>query len=138
MTDTAAESQARVHSLAPYLNVDDGRRALDWYARVFGARMRGEPVVMEDGRLGHAELAIGDSVLMLADEYPEMGLLGPKARGGPSQSVYLTVSDVDDVAVRAVDAGAELERPVGEYPFGRMGVIVDPFGHRWMINTPAG
>ncbi|GAA2417759.1 VOC family protein [Actinomadura vinacea] len=130
------EAEARVHSLTPYLCVDDGPRALEWYARVFDARPRREPVMMEDGRVGHAELAIGDSVLMLADEWPELELLGPKTRGGPSQSIYLTVPDVDTVVGRAVAEGAELTRPVADQPYGRNGVIIDPFGHRWMINSP--
>jgi predicted enzyme related to lactoylglutathione lyase len=73
---------------------------------------------------------------MLADEWPELELLGPKTRGGPSQSVYLTVPDVDAVVARAVEEGAELARPVADYPYGRNGVIVDPFGHRWMVTSP--
>jgi uncharacterized glyoxalase superfamily protein PhnB len=135
---TATESvvEAHLRSLTPYICVDDGRRAIDWYVRVFGARAHGEPVVMEDGRIGHAELAIGDSVLMLADEWPELDLLGPKARGGPSQSLYLTVPDVDAVVAHAVEEGAELSRPIADEPYGRNGVINDPFGHRWMITTP--
>jgi predicted enzyme related to lactoylglutathione lyase len=132
----ASPLEARVRSLTPYLCVDDGRGAIDWYMRALGARQHGEPVVMEDGRVGHAELAIGDSVLMLADEWPELGLLGPRTRGGPSQSIYLTVPDVDAVVARAVDQGAELARPVADYPYGRNGVINDPFGHRWMVTTP--
>ncbi|XVQ08502.1 VOC family protein [Spirillospora sp. CA-255316] len=130
------ETEPRVHSLTPYLCVDDAPRALEWYASVLGARPRGEPVMMEDGRVGHAELDIGDSVLMLADEWPELELLGPKTRGGPSQSIYLTVPDVDAVVARAVEEGAELARPVEDHPYGRNGVIVDPFGHRWMVTSP--
>ncbi|KAB2344327.1 VOC family protein [Actinomadura rudentiformis] len=133
---TDMKPEAHLRSLTPYICVDDGRRALDWYARALDARWRDEPIVMEDGRIGHAELSIGDSVLMLADEWPEEGLLGPKARGGPSQSLYLTVPDVDRVVSRAVALGAELTRPVQDYPYGRNGVINDPFGHRWMITTP--
>ena len=136
MTTTTARAPARLHTLAPYLCVDDGRQALRWYAEAFGAQVRDEPVVMEDGRVGHAELALGDSILMLADEWPELGLLGPKARGGPSQSLYLTVPDVDVVFSRAVELGAAPDRPVADYPYGRNGVVTDPFGHRWMITTP--
>ncbi|MFI0356864.1 VOC family protein [Actinomadura sp. 9N407] len=135
-TGTASARKAEIRSLTPYLCVDDGRRALGWYARVFGAHPQGEPVMMEDGRLGHAELAVGDSILMLADEWPELDLLAPRTRGGPSQSVYLTVPDVDAVVARAVDEGAGLARPVADYPHGRNGVITDPFGHRWMITSP--
>ncbi|TDC74186.1 VOC family protein, partial [Actinomadura sp. 7K507] len=126
---------AQMHTLAPYLCVDDGQQALRWYADAFGAEVRDEPVIMDDGRVGHAELALGDSILMLADEFPELGLLGPKARGGPSQSLYLTVPDVDVVFSRAVELGGAPDRPVADYPYGRNGVVTDPFGHRWMITT---
>jgi uncharacterized glyoxalase superfamily protein PhnB len=135
-TTTVQETHAQVRTLTPYLCVDDGQQALHWYAEAFAAELRGEPTVMEDGRVGHAELAIGDSVLMLADEWPELGLLGPKARGGPSQSLYLTVPDVDVVFSRAVELGALPDRPVADYPYGRNGVVTDPFGHRWMISSP--
>jgi uncharacterized glyoxalase superfamily protein PhnB len=136
-TDTAATAvpaaDLPLRALTPYLAAADARQALDWYVRALGARRRGEPILMDDDRIGHAELAFGDSVLMLADEFPEIGLLGPKARGGVSQSLRLEVADVDATVRRAVDLGAELERPVADYPYGRMGVIVDPFGHRWMV-----
>ncbi|SFN29796.1 Uncharacterized conserved protein PhnB, glyoxalase superfamily [Actinomadura madurae] len=135
-TSTVQESEARVRTLTPYLCVDDGQHALRWYADAFGAELHSEPTMMEDGRVGHAELAIGDSVLMLADEWPELGLLGPKARGGPSQSLYLSVPDVDIVFSRAVEMGAAPDRPVADYPYGRNGVVIDPFGHRWMISSP--
>jgi predicted enzyme related to lactoylglutathione lyase len=135
-TTTPAEEMA-LHSLTPYIMVDDARRALDWYVQALGARRRGEPIVMEDGRVGHAELALGDSVLMLADEHPELRLHSPKGRGGVTQSLRLEVPDVDGTVRRAVEAGADLERPVADHPYGRNGVIIDPFGHRWMISTTA-
>lgn len=135
-TTTVQKAPAQVGTLTPYICVDDGQHALRWYAEAFGAEVRGEPIMMEDGRVGHAELALGDSVLMLADEWPELGLLGPKARGGPSQSLYLKVPDVDVVFSRAVELGAAPERAVADYPYGRNGVVTDPFGHRWMITTP--
>lgn len=134
VTDTA--ELAWGPALAPYIAVDDARRALEWYVEVFDAERRGEPYVMPDGRIGHAELGIGDAVLMLADEYPEEGLLGPKARGGPSMSLHVQVSDVDATVQQAVALGAELTRPVADQPYGRTGVFVDPFGHRWMVMTP--
>jgi uncharacterized glyoxalase superfamily protein PhnB len=133
--DTAA-TDLPLRSLTPYIAVDNARAALDWYVRAFGAQRRGEPIGMDDDRIGHAELAIGDSVLMLADEFPEIGMLGPKSRGGVSQSLLLQVPDVDAVVARAVELGAELTRPVADYPHGRNGVVNDPFGHRWMISTP--
>ncbi|WP_119730956.1 VOC family protein [Thermomonospora amylolytica] len=133
----AATGEARLHTLNAYLTVDDARRALEWYPRAFGARVLGEPTVMPDGRIGHAELAVGDSVFMLADEWPELALAGPRARGGASVSLYLRVPDVDAVVDRAVREGATLDRPVADAPYGRNGVVYDPFGHRWMIITPA-
>ncbi|MFS2292986.1 MAG: VOC family protein [Actinomadura sp.] len=135
-TTTGREAPAQVRTLTPYLCVDDGRHALRWYAEAFGAEVRGEPTMMEDGRVGHAELALGDSIMMLADEFPELGLLGPSKRGGPSQSLYLQVPDVDVVFSRAVELGASPDRPVADYPYGRNGVVTDPFGHRWMLTTP--
>lgn len=126
------------HTLGSYLAVNDAPSALDFYERAFGARRRGAPIVMEDGRIGHAELLIGDSVLMLADEFPEIDLLSPRTRGGPSQSLLLRVSDLDavDATVRdAVTAGAELERAAADYDYGRNAVVIDPSGHRWMISS---
>jgi uncharacterized glyoxalase superfamily protein PhnB len=139
-TTTAATQEIAadlpLHSLTPYLTVDGARRALDWYVRALGARRRGEPIVMDDDRVGHAELALGDSVLMLADVFPEMGLSGPRGHG-VSHSLRLEVPDVDGTVSRAVELGAELARPVADHPYGRNGVIIDPFGHRWMIAAAA-
>jgi uncharacterized glyoxalase superfamily protein PhnB len=133
---TTVETSAQ--TLGCYLAVNDARSALDFYELAFGARRRGEPIVMDDGRIGHAELAIGDSVLMLADEFAEIDLLSPRTRGGPSQSLYLRVSEPDavDATVRdAVEAGARLERAAADYDYGRNAVVVDPSGHRWMISS---
>ncbi len=130
--------EAPSHTLGCYLAVNDARAALDFYVQAFGARRRGEPIVMPDGRIGHAELAIGDSVLMLADEFAELGLLSPRTRGGPSQSLYLRVSEPDavDATMRAaVEAGARLERAAADHDYGRNAVVVDPSGHRWMISS---
>ncbi|KAA2265726.1 glyoxalase [Solihabitans fulvus] len=131
-TDQAA-LDVPLATLTPYLAVDDARGALDFYVEAFGARRRGEPIVMEDGRIGHAELAVGGSVLMLADEFPELGLLGPRARGGVSQSLRLQVADVDEAVRRAMQRGAALVRAVADYPHGRQGAVDDPFGHRWIL-----
>lgn len=124
-------------TLTPYLAVADARGALAFYAEAFGAVPRGEPYVMADGRIGHAELSVGGAVLMLADEFPEMGLLGPRERGGVSQSLHLEVPDADAVVARALAAGATLEREVADAPYGRTGVVLDPAGHRWMVQTAA-
>jgi uncharacterized glyoxalase superfamily protein PhnB len=121
-------------TLQPHLGVSDARRALDWYAEVFDAERRDEPTVMPDGSIGHAELGIGDAVLMLAEYGP--GPAGPgQSPTGPAHSLFVSVPDADETIRRAVAAGALLERPAADYPYGRMGVIVDPFGHRWMVNT---
>jgi uncharacterized glyoxalase superfamily protein PhnB len=124
-------------TLSPYLNVADARAAIAFYTDAFGAVPRGEPYVMEDGRIGHAEVAVGGSVLMLADEFPEMGFVGPHSAGGISVSLHLTVPDVDAVVARAVAAGAQLEREPADAPYGRTGVVRDPAGHRWMVQAPA-
>jgi len=123
-------------TISPYLAVADARAALAFYVEAFGAVPRGQVYEMEDGRIGHAEVLVGDTVLMLADEYPEIGLLGPLARGGSTTSLHLTVPDVDAVVARAVAAGATLEREVADAPYGRTGVVLDPAGHRWMVQTP--
>ncbi|QJY44749.1 VOC family protein [Pseudonocardia broussonetiae] len=131
---SAPSGAARLRSLAPYLAVTDAAAALDFYVTAFGGVPRGEPVVMPDGRVGHAEVALGDSVLMLAEEFPELGLLAPVTRGGVSQSLRLEVADPDAVVARAVAAGGVLERAVADFPHGRGGVVLDPSGHRWMVS----
>jgi predicted enzyme related to lactoylglutathione lyase len=137
MPTTTAAAVATLHTVAPYLAVRDAREALAFYGAAFHAVPRGEPIVMPDGRIGHAEVAIGDSVLMLAEEFPEIGLLAPVSRGGPSQSLRLEVDDPDAVVDRALAAGARLDRPVDDSPYGRTGVVLDPSGHRWMVSREA-
>lgn len=123
-------------ALTPYIGVADARRAMDWYVEVFDAERRGEPYVMPDGSIGHVELGIGDAVLMLAEGYAPEGATVPTPGEGTSVSLNVQVPDADVTVQRAVDGGAELLRPVGDHPYGRMGVIRDPFGHRWMVQTP--
>ncbi|WP_116044611.1 VOC family protein [Amycolatopsis palatopharyngis] len=127
---TQAVPRADYHSISPYLVVDNAWRALDFYVEVFGAEHRGEPIVMEDGRIGHAEVAIGDSVLMMAEEFPEVGhVAGP---GGASLRVETI--DVDATLARAVDQGAEVLSPAEDRGHGRTGTIRDPFGQRWLVS----
>lgn len=119
----------------PYLVIDGAGAAIDFYGSVFGAteRMR---MPAPDGKIGHAELQIGDSVIMLSDEYPEMGALGPKAIGGTPVNLSVYVEDVDGVFDRAVKAGAKSLRPVENQFYGdRSGQFQDPFGHRWSVAT---
>ncbi len=123
------------HSVTPYIVVDGGARAIEFYKQAFGAtevfRMDGP-----DGKVGHAEIKIGDSHVMLADEHPEINARGPQAFGGSPVSLMLYVEDVDATVNRAVEAGAELTRPVADQFYGdRTGGIKDPFGHAWYIAT---
>jgi PhnB protein len=119
----------------PYLIVKGAAEAIEFYKRAFGAT---ELLRMADpkGRVGHAEIRIGDSVIMLADEYPEMGHRGPRSLGGSSVSILLYLEDVDTVFERALKAGARAQRPVQNQFYGdRSGTLEDPFGHVWTIAT---
>lgn len=119
----------------PYLIVDGAAAAIDFYTSVFGAteRMR---MPGPDGRLGHAELEMGDSVIMLADENPEMGIHGPKKIGGTPVTLHVYVEDSDAAFERAVNAGATSLRPMEDQFYGdRSGQFEDPFGHRWNVAT---
>ena len=121
--------------VSPYLSVDGGSAAIDFYREVFGASERVR-MHAPDGRVGHAELQIGDSLIMLSDESPEMGQLGPRTVGGSPVTISVYVEDVDDVFDRAVKAGATALRPVEDQFYGdRSGQFEDPFGHRWSVAT---
>ena len=122
------------HSVTPYLVVDDAKAAIDFYTRAFGAKEKFR-LPMGD-RIGHAELIIGDSHVMLADEFPEQGHRGPKALGGTPVSLMVYVDDVDATFRQAIDAGATEKRPVENQFWGdRMGTLTDPFGHMWSLAT---
>ena len=122
-------------SVTPYLFIKGAANAIDYYKRVFGARERMR-MPGPNGRVMHAELQIGDSIIMLADEYAEMGVRSPQTIGGASSSLHVYVQDVDAITQKAVDAGAQLVRPVKDQFYGdRSGTIVDPFGHIWSIAT---
>jgi uncharacterized glyoxalase superfamily protein PhnB len=124
--------------ITPYLAVAGASEAIEWYRNAFGARKRGEPIVMPDGRVGHAELEIGGALIMLADEFPDIGHTAPTSDLGVHVTLHLgveRVEDVDSVIDRAVSAGAHLERPPADYEYGRNGGIRDPFGHRWIISA---
>jgi PhnB protein len=128
-----SESTSQPGALIPYLIVDGAAVAIDFYVQVFGA-VEIYRLVGRDGRVGHAELTIGGAQLSLADEYPEIGHVGPIKRGGTSCSLSLCVDDVDAMVERAVRAGAKLERPIIDEFYGeRVGWIHDPFGHRWSL-----
>jgi len=124
------------HTTTPYLSVNDGPRAIEFYKKAFGAqeimRMEAGP-----GKIGHAELKIGDSVIMLADEMPMPGSLkSPKSLGGTTAGIFLYVTDVDTAFQKAVEAGAKVEMPLADQFWGdRYGKLSDPFGHSWSMAT---
>jgi len=123
------------HAVTAYLSVENAAQALDYYKRAFGAKelLR---MPMPDGKVGHAEIMIGDSHVMLADEMPSMGFVGPHSRGGTTVQLHLYVRDVDGIVQKAVAAGGKLTRPVEDKFYGdRAGTVEDPYGHVWYIAT---
>lgn len=132
-------TMSQTPTLTPYIVVSDPRRAMDWYSEVFGARRRGEPYVNPDGTIGHAEVVIGDGVLMFAeasDLWPDVPVRAPDSPETFSHTLQLEVDDVDGTTERARRGGASVEREPADQPYGRASVIVDPFGHRWMLMRP--
>ena len=123
------------HTATPYLTIQGAAKALDFYQRAFGAT---ETLRIDtpDGKVGHAEIRIGDSIIMLSDEYPEMGTRGPQALGGTPVSLMLYVDDVDAMFQCALDAGAIVRKPVEDQFYGdRSGTLTDPYGHVWTLAT---
>jgi uncharacterized glyoxalase superfamily protein PhnB len=149
MTETVTETAPAAEqddawgpTLSPYIVVSDARRALAWYVEVFGATQRGELYVNEDNTIGHAEIRIGDAVLMFSEPselWPDVPVAAPpEPPSTHSHTLHLQVSEVDELTRRAVARGATLERPPRDQPYGRGSVIVDPFGHRWVLLRPPG
>ena len=123
------------HTLTPHLTVAGGNEAIAFYERAFGARLMAK-VPMPDGNIANAMLQIGDSMLMLNDEFPQHGSLGPKSVGGTPVVVHLYVQDVDAAFGRATKAGSTVVMPLENTFWGdRYGVVEDPFGHRWSLAT---
>jgi PhnB protein len=126
---------SRFQALTPYIIVRDGARALNFYKAAFGAQEHYR-LTEPGGRIGHAEFQIGDSRLMLADEYPDFGAVGPITLGGSPVKLHLQVQDVDAFVKRAIGAGAtELRAVKDEFHGNRGGMLADPFGHQWFIAT---
>jgi PhnB protein len=123
------------HTVTPYLIVSDARKAIDFYKKAFGAE---EIMVMPraNGKIMHAEIKIGDSMVFLSDEMPERDHLGPESRGGSTSSLMLYVKDVDSSFAKAVKAGCTVKMPLGDQFWGdRYGNVLDPFGHSWALAT---
>lgn len=139
MTDTTPTTTPDpdvFHSVTPYLVVDGAAAAIDFYIAAFGA-VEHHRLVGDDGRIGHAEIIIGNSRLMLADEYPDFGAIAPTTRGGTSTSFTFSVPNVDEVFPRALALGATELRPVADQFYGhRQGTLRDAWGHQWSISSP--
>lgn len=134
-TSTVSPIPAGMHSVTPHLICADAIAAIDFYKRAFGATEKAR-LPGPDGKLMHGAIVIGDSTVMLAEEMPQWGSLGPKARQGTSVYIHLYVDDVDAFAARAVAAGAKITMPIAEMFWGdRYGQLEDPFGHRWSVAT---
>jgi PhnB protein len=122
-------------TVTPYLIVRGGVRALEFYKKAFNA-VEKVRMPMPDGRLGHAEIQIGDSMVMLADEMPERKVVGPETLGGSATGICLYVEDVDALFQQAIAAGGKVDRPVEDQFYGdRSGTLIDPFGHKWTVST---
>jgi PhnB protein len=123
------------HSVTPYIMVKGAGEALEFYKKAFGAKERLR-IPGPGGKVMHAEFEIGDSIIMMADEFPEMGALGPLSLKGTPVGIHLYVENADEVFAKAVAAGAKVERPLQNQFYGdRSGALVDPFGHKWHIAT---
>lgn len=127
------KGEQTIHDVYAYLRVHDTKAAIDFYARAFGAKELFR-LVEPSGRVGHAEVKLGPVTLMLSDEYPEIGIRGPRSIGGTCVSIHIHASDVDGLFEQAVAAGATVVRPLQNQFYGeRSGTVRDPFGHEWLL-----
>ena len=123
------------HSVTPYLIIRGAADAIEFYKKAFGAKELFR-YPSPDGKIGHAEIKIGDSPIMLADEYPDMGYNGPQTIGGSPVSLMIYVEDVDTIFNQAVSAGATVKEALQDKFYGdRIGTVIDPFGHMWHLST---
>lgn len=123
------------HAITPYLVVNNAAKAIDFYRAAFGAKEKFR-IPAPGGKIGHAEIEVGNSVVMLADEHPDHGFKGPQSYGGTPVSLLFYTTDVDGVVKKAISAGAEVMKPVEDQFYGdRMGTLRDPFGHIWSVAT---
>jgi len=123
------------HTLTPFMTIRNAAKAIEFYKQAFGAQQRGDIAKDPSGKVMHAEIKIGDSIIMLSDEFPEFGSVGPES-GGTSMGLHIYVDNVDQAFDRAVKAGAKVEMPLADQFWGdRYGRLKDPFGHKWSIAT---
>lgn len=135
MSTTVKAIPEGYHAVTPYLIIKGAAEALEFYKKAFGATELFR-MAQPDGKIGHAEIQIGDSRIMLADEFPEMKYVGPQTLGGSPVSIMLYVEDVDSVYNQAIAAGGNEQRPLEDKFYGdRVGSLVDPFGHVWHVGT---
>ncbi|MBY0552453.1 MAG: VOC family protein [Candidatus Obscuribacterales bacterium] len=135
MTTTVSPIRQGLHTVTPHLTISDSKKAIEFYKKAFNAEEKNISE-MPDGKVIHAEIKIGDSYIFLHDEFPEMGALGPTARGGSSASMCISVTDVDKSFKQATDAGCTVMMPLANQFWGdRYGAVVDPFGHVWELCT---
>jgi PhnB protein len=131
MTESKVATPTGMHTITPHIVVSDAARGADWYRQILGAEERSR-IEVPGGKLMQIELWFGDSAVMLADEFPELGVLSPLSVGGTATVLHLHTNDVNALWNRAVDAGAEVRQPLQDAFWGeRYGQITDPFGHRW-------
>jgi uncharacterized glyoxalase superfamily protein PhnB len=123
--------------LTPYICVTDSRAAIEWYREHLGAEVVVPPMVMDDGRVGHCELAVDGAHWMMSDAFETAGVAPPDPSRGNAVTLHLSVTGVDDLCRRLQEGGAALDRgPEDTPPIGRLAVVHDPFGHRWFLNEP--
>lgn len=132
---TTSRTGVHITAATPYLTVRNAAEAIDFYTRAFGAVETAERIIDETGRIGHAEFTIGDVLIMISDEHPEIDVRGPQSLGGSSIALVLSVDDADAAFGQAVSAGATVIRPLKDEPYGRTGKLADPFGHVWFVNA---
>jgi PhnB protein len=136
VNELGAKTPPGIHTITPHIVVSDAAAAAEWYVQVLGAEERSR-LEVPGGKLMQVELWFGDSGVMLADEFPDAGVLAPPSVGGTATVLHMSTNDVDAVWNRAVDAGAEVRQPLHDAFWGeRYGQITDPFGHRWGLGQP--
>lgn len=123
-------------TITPYITVADATEALKWYQDALDAVITVDPIVMPDGRIGHVEFSVGGARVMMSDPSEEAGVAPPPGDRGNDVTLHVDVDNADRVLAKAGEAGADVVRDAEDTPHGRIGTMIDPYGHRWMINSP--